>query len=136
MLHMIAGVTAPPRWQWSSASGILRESWRTIDPSIAGRTAAVRAVTMRSMDRRLALAVFRAVTAIIVIAAIIWQVVLNIDSGLFRPLRFFAFFTILSNVFGAVLWLWLAATWDRARTRRVDLLRGAATLYLVITFVV
>jgi hypothetical protein len=88
------------------------------------------------MDRRLALAVFRAVTAIIVIAAIIWQVVLNIDSGLFRPLRFFAFFTILSNVFGAVLWLWLAATWDRARTRRVDLLRGAATLYLVITFVV
>src|SRR5215212_4418302 len=26
--HMIAGVTAAPRWQWSSARGILRESWR------------------------------------------------------------------------------------------------------------
>src|SRR4051794_19385398 len=24
--HMIAGVTAPPRWQWSSANGILRDS--------------------------------------------------------------------------------------------------------------
>ena len=63
-----------------------------------------------AMDRRLALAVFRAVTAIVVIAAIAYQVVLNVDSGLFRPLRFFAFFTILSNVFGAILWLWLAAT--------------------------
>ena len=34
---------------------------------------------------------------------------LNVDSGLFRPLRFFAFFTILSNGFAAILWLWLAA---------------------------
>src|SRR5436190_1403917 len=88
------------------------------------------------MDRRLALAVFRAATAIVVVAAIAWQVALNIDSGLFRPLRFFAFFTILSNAFAAILWLWLAATWRRAGTRRVDLLRGAAALYLVITFVV
>src|SRR6476619_625532 len=30
MLHMMAGVTAPPRWQWSSASGTFRESWRAI----------------------------------------------------------------------------------------------------------
>src|SRR5260221_6339651 len=37
MLHMIAGVTAPPRWQWSSASGILRESCRTIAVRIADR---------------------------------------------------------------------------------------------------
>jgi len=88
------------------------------------------------MDRRLALAVFRAVTAIVVIAAIGYQVVLNLDSGLFRPLRFFAFFTILSNGFAAILWLWLAATWRRERTRTVDLLRGAATLYLVVTFIV
>src|SRR2546423_13021329 len=28
--HMIAGVTAPPRWQWSSASGMLRGSSRTM----------------------------------------------------------------------------------------------------------
>jgi hypothetical protein len=55
---------------------------------------------------------------------------------LFRPLRFFAFFTILSNLFGAILWLWLALRWRRARSRTDDLLRGAATLYLVVTFVV
>ncbi|HEY7131787.1 MAG TPA: Pr6Pr family membrane protein [Candidatus Limnocylindrales bacterium] len=88
------------------------------------------------MDRRQALAVFRAVTAIIVIVAIAYQVKVIVDSGLFRPLRFFAFFTILSNLFGAVLWLSLAARWRRTRTRRDDLLRGAATLYLVVTFVV
>src|SRR6266576_3930765 len=37
MLHMIAGVTAPPRWQWSSASGIFRESWRAIGLRIRAR---------------------------------------------------------------------------------------------------
>src|SRR6185437_11773125 len=36
---MIAGVTAPPRWQWSSASGTLRDSGRVIRPSIAERSA-------------------------------------------------------------------------------------------------
>jgi len=87
------------------------------------------------MDRRQALAIFRAVTAIVVIAAIAYQVILNLDSGLFRPLRFFAFFTILSNGFAAILWLWLAATWRRERTRTEDLLRGAATLYLVVTLI-
>jgi hypothetical protein len=88
------------------------------------------------MDRRLALAVFRAVVAIVVIVAIGYQVKVILDSGLFRPLRFFAFFTILSNLFGAVVWLWLAARWRRGRTRLDDLLRGAATLYLVVTFIV
>src|SRR5215468_845160 len=88
------------------------------------------------MDRRLALAVFRAIVAIIVLVAIAYQIKVIVDSGLFRPLRFFAFFTILSNLFGAVLWLYLAARWRQTRTRRDDLLRGAATLYLVVTFVV
>ena len=89
-----------------------------------------------TMDRRQALAIFRAVTAIVVIGAIAYQAWVIIDSGLFRPLRFFAFFTILSNLFGAFLWLWLAFRWRRTRTRLDDLLRGAATLYLVVTFVV
>ena len=88
------------------------------------------------MDRRLALALFRAATAAVVIVAILYQIRLNLDSGLFRPLRFFAFFTILSNLFAGVLWLWLAARWKVTRTRRDDLLRGASVLYLVLTFIV
>ncbi len=91
---------------------------------------------MPRMDRRLALAIFRGVVGIVVLAAIAYQAKVIIDTGLFRPLRFFAFFTILSNLFGAVLWLWLAARWRRTRTRTDDLLRGAATLYLIVTFVV
>jgi hypothetical protein len=88
------------------------------------------------MDRRLALGIVRAIVGIIVLVAIAYQAWLIIDSGLFRPLRFFAFFTILSNLFGAVLWLWLAARWRQSRTRTDDLLRGAATLYLAVTFIV
>jgi hypothetical protein len=89
-----------------------------------------------AMDRRSALGLFRAVVAIIVLIAIAYQVKVIVDTGLFRPLRFFAFFTILSNLFGAAVWLWLAVRWRRDRTRTDDLLRGAATLYLVITFIV
>jgi hypothetical protein len=88
------------------------------------------------MDRRVALAIFRGVVGLIVLVAIAYQAWLIVQSGLFRPLRFFAFFTILSNVFGAVLWVWLALRARRPRTRTDDLLRGAATLYLVITFIV
>src|SRR4051812_13268052 len=88
------------------------------------------------MDRRAALGLFRAIVAVLVLVAIGYQALLIVNSGLFRPLRFFAFFTILSNIFGALLWLWLALRWRQARTRNDDLLRGAATLYLVVTFVV
>lgn len=88
------------------------------------------------MNRRAVLAAFRAIVAIVVLVAIAYQVKLIVDSGLFRPLRFFAFFTILSNLFGAILWLWLALRWRGRRGRAIDLLRGAATLYLVVTFVV
>jgi hypothetical protein len=91
---------------------------------------------MRDMDRRAALGLFRAVVAIVVLVAIAYQAWLIVNSGLFRPLRFFAFFTILSNVFAAIVWLWLAVRWRAPRTRTDDLLRGGATLYLVVTFVV
>lgn len=88
------------------------------------------------MDRRTGLALFRGVVGVVVLVAVAYQAILIVNSGLFRPLRFFAFFTILSNIFAAVVWLWLAIRWRQARTRNDDLLRGAATLYLVVTFVV
>jgi len=88
------------------------------------------------MDRRAALGLFRAVVAIVVLVAIAYQAWLIVNSGLFRPLRFFAFFTILSNVFGAIVWLWLAVRWRAPRNRTDDLLRGGVTLYLVVTFIV
>jgi len=88
------------------------------------------------MDRRLALAVFRAIMAAIVIVALLVQVKLNLDSGLFRPLRFFALFTVLSYVLAAAVWVWLGLRWRAARTRNDDLLRGASALYLVLSLVI
>src|SRR6266576_464969 len=68
------------------------------------------------MERRQILAIARAGFGILVIVAIAYQAKGLIDGGFFRPLRFFAFFTILSNLFGAVLFLVLAARWRATRT--------------------
>ncbi len=48
---------------------------------------------MRVMDRRQALAIFRAAFAVLVLIAIVYQAKTLIDTGFFRPLRYFAFFT-------------------------------------------
>jgi cell division protein FtsW (lipid II flippase) len=91
---------------------------------------------MRAMERRQVLAIVRAAFGVLVIVAIAYQAKSLIDGGFFRPLRYFAFFTILSNLFGAVLFLVLAARWRATPTHTFDVLRGAAVLYLVVTFVV
>jgi hypothetical protein len=83
------------------------------------------------MDRRLALAVFRAVVAVIVLVAIGLP-----DQG-HRRQRAVPAAPLLRLLHDpqqpvrAFLWLWLAVRWRRERTRLDDLLRGAATLYLV-----
>src|SRR3990172_2231546 len=46
--HMIAGVTAAPRWQWSSASGIDRDRWRTINAEDTRRDRALASHPSRS----------------------------------------------------------------------------------------
>jgi hypothetical protein len=91
---------------------------------------------MRAMDRRRILAIGRLAFGLLVLVAIAYQAKSLMDDGFFRPLRYFAFFTILSNLFGAVLFLVLAARWRATRTHTFDVLRGAAVLYLVVTFVV
>jgi hypothetical protein len=91
---------------------------------------------MQLMDRRQILAIVRAAFGLLVLVAIAYQARTLIDAGFFRPLRYFAFFTILSNLFGAILFLALAARWRTTRTHAFDVLRGAAVLYLVITFIV
>ncbi len=65
-----------------------------------------------------------------------YQIVTSAQAGTFDPSRFFAFFTVLSNLFAAFLLLAMATVWRDVRSRRVDLLRGAAVVYLVVTFFV
>jgi hypothetical protein len=82
------------------------------------------------------LTIVRAASVALVIAAIVVQGVVLAQAGRFDPTRFFAFFTIQSNLIGVAAFAWLLATRDRSRSRALELLRGAAAVYLTVTFVV
>ena len=88
------------------------------------------------MRRRRTLAWFRVGSAALVIAAIVFQLAWLVNEGRFDPFRFFAFFTIQSNLLGVAVFLALVARGDRPRTPVTELFRGAAVVYLTVTFVV
>ncbi len=88
------------------------------------------------MDERW-IRVYRMAFGVLTLVAIAYQAGDLADQGAFRPGNFFSFFTIQSNLFAAVVLLW-GATRDPERRdpAAVDLVRGAATLYLSITGIV
>jgi hypothetical protein len=88
------------------------------------------------MDRRRSLTLVRAGSIVLVVAAIAAQAIVLADAGAFDPTRFFAFFTILSNLIGVAAFAWLVVRGDRPRSRGLELLRGAAVVYLTVTFFV
>jgi len=71
-----------------------------------------------------------------VVVAIVVQAKVGIDAGAFDPTRFFAYFTIQSNLIGVLALGWLALRPDATRTRGVELLRAGAAIYLTVTFFV
>ncbi|MEP6637983.1 MAG: Pr6Pr family membrane protein [Chloroflexota bacterium] len=87
------------------------------------------------MDRR-ALALLRLGFGLLTFAAIGAQLLSLVDVGSFDPVNYFSYFTILSNIFGAVLLLVGAARWRAGHDATKDLLRGAAVVYLSVTFIV
>ena len=88
------------------------------------------------MDQVRVLTAVRLASVAVVVAAIVTQAVALANADAFDPTRFFAFFTILSNMIGVAAFLWLLARGDRARSRSLDLVRGAAAVYLTVTFFV
>ena len=82
------------------------------------------------------LTLVRLVGVVLVVAAIVAQVKVGIDAGAFDPTRFFAYFTIQSNLIGIVAVLLVLAARGGERSRGLELLRGAAAVYLSVTFVV
>jgi hypothetical protein len=56
--------------------------------------------------------------------------------GQFDPTRFYAYFTIQSNLIGMVALLWAFRRRNAPPSRALDLFRGAAAAYLTVTFFV
>ena len=88
------------------------------------------------MDRRLALTAIRLGSVVLVLAAIAAQAVELADHGRFDVTRFFAFFTIQSNLIGVAALMWVLFARTRPRSRTLELFRGAAAAYLTVTFFV
>ena len=88
------------------------------------------------MSRAAFLPALRLASVILVLAAIVAQAVVLADVGAFDATRFFAFFTIQSNLIGVAAFVWLLVVGRRPRSRALELVRGASAVYLTVTFFV
>ena len=81
------------------------------------------------------LTLVRAASVVVVVAAMVVQAAVLALNDAFDATRFFAFFTIQSNLVGVAAFIVLASR-GASRSRGVELLRGAAAVYLTVTFFV
>lgn len=73
--------------------------------------------------------------ALLGFSALVTEVAVLVERGQFAPGNFFSYFTVECNAFAVGVLLWSALAGAR-RTRRLDLFRGAATLFMLTTIVV
>ncbi|MCI0345528.1 MAG: Pr6Pr family membrane protein [Chloroflexi bacterium] len=78
----------------------------------------------------------RVASIVVVLAAIVAQAVELANNDRFDATRFFAFFTIQSNLIGVAAFAWLLMNGSRPRSNALELFRGAAVAYLTVTFFV
>ena len=90
----------------------------------------------RSVEMRPVLRIVRALSVVLVLAAIVAQAKALADANAFNVTRYFAYFTIQSNLVGVAAFAWLVARPDAPRTRSVELLRTGGAVYLTVTFFV
>ena len=76
---------------------------------------------------------YRVLLALLGFSALVTEVAVLVERGSFTPGNFFSFFTVEGNGF-AVAVLLVSAT--AGRSRRLDFLRGASTLFMLTTIVV
>lgn len=91
---------------------------------------------MIAMSRQRLLGVFRLAFAVLALAAVWTQLALGLQREDFVITNFFSFFTIESNLLGAVVFLITGFAALRAGTDRLAMFRGAATLYMTTTGVI
>jgi hypothetical protein len=80
-------------------------------------------------------AIVRAAVALLILAAVAYTLVDNVD-GAFEAVNFFSFFTIQSNVAAMALLAWEIVRPPERQGRVAASVRGAITLYMTITLVV
>jgi hypothetical protein len=88
------------------------------------------------LNSRVVVPAYRLIFALVTIVAIISQAVSSISLGIFRPANYFSYFTIDSNLIAVVVLLVGVACWRSTNPPALDLLRGAAVVYMSVTGVV
>jgi hypothetical protein len=88
------------------------------------------------MDTRPFLAAVRVIAAAIVLAAISSDIIDPAGASSAELGNTLSYFTVQSNLIGAVVLLWVAARWRRPPSPALDWLRGAAVVYLVVTMLI
>jgi hypothetical protein len=83
--------------------------------------------------QRLAIS-YRVGFGLLTLAALVAQYSTSRVHPLFSSVNYFSYFTNISNILGASVFLWVGI--GARRTMPVEWIRGAATLYLVVTFLV
>lgn len=79
----------------------------------------------------------KAVFGLVALYAIVTEMVVLSARQQFRPINFFSFFTIESNLFAAIILLLAAGSiWLGVKIKHLEMLRGAAALYMIITGIV
>lgn len=87
--------------------------------------------------KRNALLPYKIILALLVFAAIITQLIYGLQRPTFNPFNFFSFFTIESNILGAVILVMSAISKYRNKPIKcLDWLRGATTLYMLMTGII
>lgn len=74
--------------------------------------------------------------SLLVVAAIIWMVYTLIDLGTFNALNFFTFFTIMSNLLAAAVFFEGGRRQLAGQPPVSDMWRGAAVIYMTVTYLV
>jgi hypothetical protein len=113
-----------------------QSSLASVSRDIPGKRARTAGRTAGSMQPGAALRVYRLGVAAAILAAVCGQFVHNLGTPGFNPLNFFSYFTIQSNLFGALVLVYVASRPASDVSARLDLVRGAAVLALSLTGVV
>jgi hypothetical protein len=88
------------------------------------------------MGKQRVLTGVRVASIVVVIAAIVYQMVVSTSAGRFGATRFFAYFTIQSNLIGVAAFGWVVLNGSKPRSHALESFRGASTGYLTVTFTV